>query len=236
MPAISNTMPDHYPCELRQDIIYPNIGVRPPELHQYPLSTSPIRMLFIGWNPPVPFGGFWSVKFPDNLREALHETLKEFKEIKSERPDQEFLKEFLNKGFYFIHTVKCWTEAKYPGFGRGANTKEGREKRKKIGLPLLSACVQTHLAKELKKLSPQKVVALGELPFLGLAELYPKLSSTSATPTLGRTFQNSSSALPWPLLLTCFPQSAPIPIKGAKKRVSAKNLMKSHLRPFLSGE
>ncbi len=113
-----------YECRPTQQISYPLYGCRPPHLYKYPEVKSPVRLLFLGWNPPKPFGGFWSVEYEDNLRSELHGILKELGQINTSSSDKTFLDEFLGKGFCFIHTVKCWTEAKFPGFGRGATTRE----------------------------------------------------------------------------------------------------------------
>ena len=138
-----------YECIPIQQVSYPPYGCRPPKLYKYPEIKSPVRLLFLGWNPPKPFGGFWSDD-EDNLRRELHGILKELGRINASSPDKSFLDEFLEKGFYFIHTVKCWTEARFPGFGREATIKGGREKRKDVGIPLINSCVRTHLENELK--------------------------------------------------------------------------------------
>src|SRR5438128_5270801 len=70
-----------------------------------------------GWNPPKAYGGFWAFKTEDNLRSDLHQILLQLKIIESQRADASFLDEFLSKGLFFIHAVKCWTLSKYPGFG-----------------------------------------------------------------------------------------------------------------------
>ena len=122
-------------CLKLEEITYPSHGVHPPELYKYPKPKPPITLLFLGWNPPKPYGGFWSLEFPDNLRRGLHSILQELGHIKAPAPDQNFLDEFLQKGFYFIHTVKCWAEPKFPGFGRDAQSREGRLRKSTIGLP-----------------------------------------------------------------------------------------------------
>ncbi len=221
-----------YECRPTQQISYPPYGCRPPNLYKYPEVKSPARLLFLGWNPPKPFGGFWSDD-DDNLRRELHAVLKDLGQINTSSPDKAFLDEFLGEGFYFIHTVKCWTEAKFPGFGREATSKGGREERKAIGVPLINSCVHTHLKKELMDLAPQKVCALGKVPFLGLCELFPELTKTKATPTQGQVFQRDSSAIPWPLIYTCFPKQETVPVSGAGYRKKARDIVLDHLRNFL---
>ena len=193
-----------YECIPIQQVSYPPYGCRPPELYKYPEVKSPVRLLFLGWNPPKPFGGFWSDK-EDKLRRELHGILRDLGQINASFPDKAFLDEFLEKGFYFIHTVKCWTEAKFPGFSRGSAT---TKKEKYKGKALIASCVHTHLDNELKTLEPQKVCILGEIPFLGLCELFPELSQRrpKPKPTQGKIFQPGELGIPWHLCYTCFPK------------------------------
>lgn len=221
---------ERYHCEPLSDVQYP-AGTRPPDLFAYPRPSGPIRLVFIGWNPPRPFGGFWSLDGEDNLRSALHEILSRIEEIDSKKPDGTFLDEFLTEGFFFLHAVKCWTKAKYPGFGRNAR----KEDRHKMGLPLLRACSGTHLQAELEQLMPAKVCVLGELPYLGVCHafrakyLFPLISS----PTEGRVFEPSATGLSWPLLYTYFPQPQTVTVRGKAERVVAKELTRRHLEMFL---
>lgn len=223
-----------YECIPVPQVSYPPDGCRPPELYKYPEIKPPVKLLFLGWNPPKPFGGFWSDD-KDNLRRELHAILnsKELGQINALSPDESFLDEFLEKGFYFIHTVKCWIAAKFPGFGREATIKGGREKRKDVGIPLIHSCVRTHLGKELEALTPQKVCALGEVPFRGLCELFPRLTKTKATPTQGQVFQREQYGIPWPLLYTCLPQRQTIQVHGTECRKPASDIVLDHLREFL---
>ena len=198
-------------------------GCRSPKLYKYPEIKPPVKLLFLGWNPPKPFGGFWSDD-EDNLRRELHGILKgkDHGQINASSPDKAFLDEFLERGFYFVHTVKCWTEAKFPRLGRGSE-----------GEALINSCVHAHLDKELTDLAPQKVCALGEVPFLGLCELFPGLTKTKATPTQGQVFQREKYGIPWPLLYTCFPQPRPVLIRGTECRKLASDIALGHLREFL---
>ena len=221
-----------YECMPIQQVSYPPYGCRPPKLYKYPEVKSPVKLLFLGWNPPKPFGGFWSDD-EDNLRRELHGILKELGRINASSPDKSFLDEFLEKGFYFIHTVKCWTEARFPGFGREATIKGGREKRKDVGIPLINSCVRTHLDKELTDLAPQKVCTLGEVPFRGLRELFPGLPKTKITPTQGQVFQREKYGIPCPLLYTCLPQRQTMQIRGTECRKPASDIVRDHLHDFL---
>lgn len=224
------TLTERYHCEPLPHVQYPG-GTRPPDLFAYPRPSGPIRLVFVGWNPPKPFGGFWSLDGEDNLRSTLHEILSKMEEIEAKNPDGTFLDEFLSKGFFFLHAVKCWTKTRYPGFGRDAR----KDDRDQVGLPLLRACSATHLRAELEQLSPGKVCTLGVLPYLGLryafraGGLLPEIGS----PTEGRVFEPSATGLSWPLLYTCFPQRQPVIVRGKAERVVAKELTRRHLEMFL---
>lgn len=219
-----------YECEPIIGVDYPE-GIRPPELHAYPNPSRSIRLLFIGWNPPRPFGGFWSVATKDNLRSDIHQILTKLDLIQAQQPDEIFLDEFLLKGYFFLHAVKCWSQTKYPGFGRKASAQE----RKSLGIPLLHACAETHLTTELEQYSPEKVCALGELPFLALCHVLKgsTLAPTLASPTDGRVFDMGTYRLRWPLLYTVFPQSQSLRVRGKDERVRASELALRHLRVFL---
>ncbi len=223
-----------YECIPIQQVSYPPYGCRPPELYKYPEVNPPVKLLFLGWNPPKPFGGFWS-NDEDKLRRELHGILKELGQICTSSPDKAFLDEFLEKGFYLIHTVKCWTEAKFPGFGRKKKPefREVWDNRKDVGIPLINSCVRTHLDKELEALAPRKVCALGEIPFRGLRELFPELPKAKATPTQGQVYQRENCGIPWPLLYTCFPKRSPVLIHGTGCRKPAKDIVLGHLWNFL---
>jgi len=221
---------ERYCCVPLPEVQYPG-GKRPPDLFAYPLSPGLTRLGFIGWNPPKPFGGFWSLDGEDNLRSALHEILSDIGEIEVKKPDEGFLDEFLSKGFFFLHAVKCWTKPKYPGFGRNARKKD----REQVGLPLLRACAATHLRAELEELSPAKVCVLGVVPYLSLQHAFKTsgLLIDKSSPTEGRVFEPSVSGLNWPLLYTCFPQPQSVIVRGKAERVVAKELTRRHLEMFL---
>jgi len=184
-----------YVCDATGPAAFPGV-VRPPALSAYPPAARRIETLFIGWNPPRPFGGFWSVDGPDNLRKELHGILRALGCVRAPRPDEDFLGEFLDTGYYFVHAVKCWSAAKYPGFGRGAK----RSARAEMGEPLLEACAKAHLQDELRTLDPTRVCALGELAYGALRALDEGLDP-AARPSEGRTFIRGVRTV----LYTCFP-------------------------------
>jgi hypothetical protein len=208
-----------YRCDVADACV---AGHRPPRLCAYPPAARPVEVLFVGWNPPRAFAGFWSTGAPDNLRTEIHGILRRIGHAITPEPDQAFLDEFrIGRRLFFVHTVKCWTEPKYPGFGRKAQRKD----RCDVGMPLLRVCTTAHLGGELADLMPRRVVALGELAYEGLCHVVPDLRS-DARPTDGRVFE-AAGAHPWPLLYTCFPSPAPAggePLRDYTQR---------HLEPFL---
>jgi len=194
-----------YLCTPAADSQFP-AGERPPRIYAYPRLRSPIHLLFIAWNPPRPYGGFWSLDRADTLRSELKSILQALTLIQRSGTEACFLDECLERGYYLIHAVKCWTDSRFPGFGRGRK----RGDRTSLGEPLLRACVRTHLLDELDRLQPKRVVALGELPYLALRTRFPQLDP-SFRPTEGTTFPPDRYALPWPLLYTCLPIPNPVP-------------------------
>jgi hypothetical protein len=183
----------------------------------------PIEIVFVGWNPPHPFAGFWSTDAPDNLRTEIHSALRYLGRAIAPEPNRDFLDEFRgSRRFFFVHAVKCWTKARYPGFGRKARLTD----RIDLGLPLLRFCVSTHLGKELSELRPRRVIALGELAYEGLCHMFQDLRG-DARPTDGCVFERSATR-PWPLLYTCFPSPAPV---GGK---ALRDYTRSHLERFLA--
>jgi len=208
-----------YACDAVGLPTFPGV-VRPPDLYAYPLAARRIEVLFVGWNPPKSFGGFWSTDSPDNLREELHGILRGLDLVCSPRPDGGFLEEFLEAGYYFVHAVKCWSTAKYPGFGRAAK----RSARAEIGEPLLEVCARLHLQDELRVLNPVKICALGELTYCGLRTLDEGLDP-SARPSEGRIFIRGGRTV----LYTCFPSGNVVRDRHARKYT------RDHLAEFLAG-
>lgn len=216
---------DRYECTPDPHTAFPG-GQRPPELYAYPDPCHPVRLLFVGSNPPKPFGGFWETTRSDNLRTNLHWILNSVGAVEAMKPDEAFLNEFRQKGFFFIHAVKCWTRSTFPGFGRSRE----RGDRSRVGLPLLRACAWLHLATDLRNLDPQCVCALGEVAFFALAEVW-KTIPTTAKPTQGRLFSRDEYGLPWDLHYTSFPSRAPA---GRRATESLRAVARRHLSKLLT--
>ena len=189
-----------YVCDVVGPPTFPGV-VRPPNLEAYPAARRRVQVLFVGWNPPRPFAGFWSIADPDNLRTELHRILRDIGRVRAPQPDGQFLDDFLDAGYYFVHAVKCWCAAKYPGFGRGAKRRERHE----IGEPLLRVCAAAHLRDELQSLNPANVCALGELAYCGLRVLDEDLDR-SLRPSEGAVCNLGAR----PVLYTCFPSGNPV--------------------------
>jgi molybdenum cofactor cytidylyltransferase len=224
--GMTTVSPERYHCTVDATDDLP-AAVRPPYLNRYPAPSVPIDLLFVGWNPPRPYGGFWSLRFKDALREELHRLLSVVQpaRIRAHTSAEEFLIEFLHGGYYFVHAVKCWPCAKFPGFGRDATTQD----RKEIGEPLVRACARKHLSVELDQIQPRKVCVLGKLAYVALLELVPGLDRR-ARPTEGRRFSGNDIGRPWDVLYTCFP--TPVKLRGTSQ--SAAAYTGEHLREFLA--
>lgn len=168
------------------------------------------------------------MEHPDDLRQELHWALRDLKMIDAARPDAAFLAEFVHKGYYFVHAIKCWTEAKLPGFGRDARNRTGRADFSK---PLLAACAAEHLFAEIEMLKPKTVCALGAVPFLVLRAHYAL--ETKATPTTGASFVViRSDGESMRLLYTCLPLPQKILDPATGCRRWAREIVRDHLANF----
>ncbi|HEU5322362.1 MAG TPA: uracil-DNA glycosylase family protein, partial [Methylomirabilota bacterium] len=217
----STSSADRYACESPPDVAFPGVD-RPPNLYAYPRAEEPVEIIFIGWNPPRPFGGFWSDP-GDRLRRAIFQSLRDVGVIGAESRESDFVEDFLRLGFYFLHAVKCWSRPRYPGFGRDVRN---RRSRRILGQPLLKICASCHLKDELDSLRPSAVCALGDVPFRALQELYPDLRQRGAGPLRfrsGRCYEPNGPERPFRLLVTCLPL-------GSR---SVRESFANHLRSFL---
>lgn len=125
----------------------------PPRLMPYPDAIRPVRLLFIGWNPPVPYGGFWS-RDDDRLLAAVHRIFRDL-EWTETTTAAAFREEFRVRGFHFVHAVKCFSRARFP---TGAP-----------GMTLVRGCAEAHLSADLEYLRPERVCLLGRVAHHALA-------------------------------------------------------------------
>lgn len=224
-----------YSCNYQRSVTCPLIGERPPKLFAHPNPVCPNPIPFIVCNPPREYGGFWSLRYEDNLRNDIHTILRGLDRVVSQSPDGKFLEEFLHKGYYLVHSVKCWTRGIYPGYGRDRNKSGWGSRRKQQGLSLLRICVDTHLRSELAGLAPSKICLLGEMAFEAFCLLVgsraEKMRQMKPRPTDGTVFDPGHFGLEWPTLYSCLPVGQKIPYQGGK--VFARDVVSKHLATLL---
>ena len=114
--------------------------VCPPRL-EYPAPPSPVRLLFVSWNPPGPTH-FWNFQ-GDRLRRHLSWVLGELGW--TTRPD--FLGEFLQQGAFLVHAVKCWQQRDWPS------------------PDAIARCARAGFLTDLLQLRPERLCLLGRVPF-----------------------------------------------------------------------
>ncbi|MBI2217446.1 MAG: hypothetical protein HYU51_09125 [Candidatus Rokubacteria bacterium] len=117
----------------------------PPRLLPYPDPCRPVRLLFIGGNPPCPGGGFWS-RDDDRLLRSLHAIFLDLEWATADSPAP-FREEFRQHGFHFIHAVKCFSTPRHPSAA------------------LVRTCALAHLREDLEHLRPERICLLGQVPF-----------------------------------------------------------------------
>lgn len=160
----------------------------PPTTRPYPPPVRPLKLLFIGWNPPSPGGGFW-VRDDDHLLANLGWICRELGWIRSTTA-AEFRDEFRQSGLYFLHAVKCVSLAKFPS--GAARTR------------IVETCARAHLRDELAYLQPERICLLGDFPFRAVRVCYPSLPS-HAPLLVGAETTIRLGARNVPTLITCFP-------------------------------
>ena len=178
----------------------------PPRVTPYPPPDRPVKLLFIGWNPPSPGGGFWA-KDDDHLLGNLLWIFQQLGWSEATTP-QLFRDKFREKGYYFIHAVKCFSEAKFP-----TGTAETR---------ILRVCANTHLSDDLAYIQPKAICALGRIPFRALKLCHQHL------PPQPRFLKGAEAQIRVvgqhvPVLITCFPN-------GRQGPGVQRNIVLEHLR------
>ena len=160
----------------------------PPTIRPYPPPPRPLKLLFIGWNPPSPSGGFWA-RDDDHLLANLSWICRELGWTRS-TDAVEFRQQFRHRGLYFIHAVKCVTLARFPS--GAARTR------------ILEACARAHLCDELAYLRPGRICLLGDLPLRAARLCCPSLPRQAPLLTGLETSVRVGPEVV-PTLITCFP-------------------------------
>lgn len=162
-----------------------------PKLRPYPTPSLPVKLLFIGWNPPKPLGGFWE-NDDDHLLQNLKWIMNRL-EWSMESEPRAFRNWFRTSGFYFIHAVKCYSNTEFP---------EGTP-----GTKIMHACVDEHLHQDLMHLGPKAICVLGQIPFRALKRCCRNKAELPTQPRYlegakGHVFLGPDRV---PVLITCFP-------------------------------
>lgn len=117
----------------------PTSVVCPPRL-DYPEPPDPVRVLFVSWNPPGP-KHFWNSE-TDKLRTHLRWVLEELRWTTG--PD--FIGDFLGRGGFLVHAVKCWQHRDGPP------------------PEAVARCARAALLGDLLRLQPERLCLLGSVP------------------------------------------------------------------------
>lgn len=170
-------------AELTPEIACPrtSIGIAAP--------TNPVNCLFVSWNPPSKSktetqasDNFWN-NSSDILRNNLLGILKLKNTV-----------EFLDKGFFLIHAVKCATKS--PG------TLQADSDLSKL---VLGTCVPQYLEKEVKEVASPRICLLGAIAKEGFGIFCPDANGWAAKPTMGQSKLIKLSYGEVDCLYTCLP-------------------------------
>jgi hypothetical protein len=112
---------DYRSCQSAQRL-QPEGAEVPPTIEPYPDAPKPVRLLFIGFNPP-PGGGLWADD-SDTLLETLRWVFVRLGWTHA-LGGRAFRDDFRTKGFYFIHTVKCFRQKSLPQGAAGQRLVRG---------------------------------------------------------------------------------------------------------------
>lgn len=125
-------------------LTHPSIptGVQCPPNLTYPLPPpSPIKILFLAWNPPGS-NHFWN-NSTDSLRTHL-------KWVLSQEPfgfrEPDFLGEFQDRGCYLVHAARCWVHREIPQSN------------------IAETCGRALLGQDIQTLQPRTLCILGRIP------------------------------------------------------------------------
>ena len=128
-------------CHGWRGVQAPTVVECPPSI-SYPPPPDPVDILFVGWNPPGT-RSFW-----DGPGDELHDNLNwVFGELGWSR-GQDFREDFLSRGCYLVHAVKCWGDPSWPS-------------------PDATRRCAPLLAADITRLRPRAICLLGRRPHLG---------------------------------------------------------------------
>ena len=180
------TLRDYRQCQAAQDL-QPYGAEWPPTILPYPPSPRPLRLLFIGVNPP-PGGGFWADD-DDVLLKKMHWIFTRLAWTKS-TVALDFRAEFRERGFYLIHTVKCFRKQRLPTRGKGR---------------LIAGCAKAHLGHEITQLEPERICLLGNDPLEGVRQVGMGFTGRKGDAAEGSERMLRVAGSDVPVLMTYFP-------------------------------
>ena len=179
----------------------------PPTVRPYPPPARPTKLLFVGWNPPSPGGGFWA-RDDDHLLANLGWICRELGWTRS-TDAAEFREEFRQSGLYFIHAVKCVSLARFPSGTARTH--------------IVQTCARAHLCDELAHLQPESLCLLGDLPLRAARACCPALPRQVPLLAGVKTHVRVGDR-DVPTLITCFPDGRQGP--GVQRQRVLEHLMR----------
>ncbi|MGA2625478.1 MAG: hypothetical protein ABSF63_00265 [Candidatus Bathyarchaeia archaeon] len=155
-----------------------SIGIPPPPRN--------ISCLFVSWNPPRPDSkNFWNDDH-DNLRGSLLDILK-----------VAGIEEFLSKGFFLVHALKCATK-------QPRKLQSGRQ----LTRVALSLCVPNYLKEEVSLLAPPRICLLGAVAKQAFGLFCDDVRVWNASPRMSETRRIRLSYGDVECMYTCLPVRA----------------------------
>lgn len=165
-------------------------GIICPPAFSYPHPPWPVKTLFLGWNPPGTTH-FWNSN-QDRLRLGLREVLTAL----GWDSNEDLIGQFLKRGCYLVHVVRCWPKAKFP------------DPHGELGVQLVATCARSLLDPTLSDLQPEWIVALGKVPHIALHAL--GLDVPRPSRKFPYTVGWHGTIGSYKIIITCFPNTWPI--------------------------